>query len=280
MKITLRTVSTLLFAMLFLTSAYAANVPAIPKDQTFNWTGFYLGVNAGYGWGNQTANYSGNDPNILLATCGYAGCAPPSAFRLGGGGIGGQLGYNYQFNSNWLLGLEADYDFSNIRGTGNSGLILNSVGPTNAAANVTIESFGTIRGRLGYLPTPSLLLYGTGGLAYGKVSANASMTSPALGTGGDISSGFVYLCIDAATCFNGSSSRVMVGWTAGAGTEFAVTDNFTAKFEYMYVNLGDARSFNTTATETANMGAPSSFAVGLSSMSFNVVRFGLNYKLN
>ena len=74
------------------------------------------------------------------------------------------------------------------------------------------------------------------------------------------------MCIDhAATCFNGSSSRVMVGWTAGAGTEFALTDDFTAKLEYMYVNLGDT-SFNTTATNTANMGAPSSFAVGLGAM--------------
>jgi outer membrane immunogenic protein len=147
---------------------------------------------------------------------------------------------------------------------------------------VTIESFGTIRGRLGYLPTPSLLLYGTGGLAYGKVSANASMTSPALlGTAADVSSGFAFACIDATTCFNGSSSRVMVGWTAGAGTEFAITDNFTAKLEYMYVNLGDAHSFNTTATDNfGGAGAPSSFAVGLGAMSFNVVRLGLNYKFN
>jgi outer membrane immunogenic protein len=280
MKIALRAAASLLFAMLFLTAAHAADVPAIPKARTFNWTGFYLGVNAGYGWGNQTANYSGNDPNILIATCGFAGCAPPSAFRLGGGAVGGQLGYNYQFNSNWLVGLEADYDFSNIRGTGNSGFELNSVGPTNATANVTIESFGTIRGRLGYLATPSLLLYGTGGLAYGKVSANASMTSPALGQTGEASGGFAFICIDATTCFNGSSSRVMVGWTAGAGTEFAITDNFTAKLEYMYVNLGDARSFNTTATTGGGLGAPSSFAVGLGSMSFNVVRLGLNYKFN
>jgi outer membrane immunogenic protein len=123
MKITLRTTS-LLFAMLFLTTAHAADVRPILKEQTFNWTGFYLGVNAGYGWGNQTASYSGNDPNILNSicdssgTCGPPSAVPPSAFRLGGGGIGGQLGYNYQFNSNWLVGLEADYDFSNIRGTG------------------------------------------------------------------------------------------------------------------------------------------------------------------
>jgi outer membrane immunogenic protein len=148
--------------------------PMVAPVAAYNWTGFYVGVNGGYGWGNRSATFTPNDINALAVTCGgIAGgtCVPPTSFNVNGALGGLQAGYNWQFNQNWLLGVEADFDWSRIQGTGTSNFILGSVpsAPSNFQASQNTKWFGTIRGRFGFLPTNQLLVYGTAGFAYGKV---------------------------------------------------------------------------------------------------------------
>ncbi|MGD0642609.1 MAG: outer membrane beta-barrel protein [Roseiarcus sp.] len=266
--------------------AFASDLPTYkaPPAPVFTWTGFYVGVNGGYGWNGSSVSYAPNDSNALFNTCGGSPggtCIPPASFNVGGGLAGGQIGYNYQLDSNWLVGVEADYDWSGARGTGNSNFSLNSVGPLTFVAKESIGSFGTLRGRLGFVPMSPLLIYATGGLAYGAVSEHAS--TPPLpgppGLGGYFSGGHGYYCYagTGVSCFTGSSSKTNVGWTLGAGGEYAITNNITFRVEYLYVNLGRPNGLDSVATASGGS-APSSFTANFAAASLNVVRAGLNWK--
>jgi outer membrane immunogenic protein len=122
---------------------------------------------------------------------------------------------------------------------------------------------GTLRGRLGFLPAPTLLVYGTGGLAYGEVSASTSLTqSDAIanftggGTGGD---GF---------------AELVTGWSAGGGVEWMFTQNWSVKLEYLHYDLGTA-SFAWTATDNSTGAVYQTEATSLHNQG-NIVRVGLN----
>ena len=185
----------------------------------YNWTGFYAGINAGYGWGTSDWDLGGVGVGVSNKPQGFL--------------VGGTLGYNYQTGS-FVWGLEADIAWSAIKGSVDCGL-----GLTCETAN---KWFGTARGRLGYA-FDRFLPYITGGAAFGALEANIN---PALAT----------------------SSSTRVGWTVGAGLEYAFLGNWTAKIEYLYVDLGN---FNTPFT------APLQNSVGFKE---NVVRAGLNYKFS
>jgi outer membrane immunogenic protein len=195
---------------------------ASPLTPIFSWTGFYVGGNAGYGWKDPTVSYTPNDIAAFNGTCGgvFGGtCIPPASFDIGGAVGGIEAGYNWQFSQQWLLGFEADFDWSGIRGTGTSNFQLGHLPPSPSSflATEEIKWFGTIRGRLGWLPTNNFLVYGTGGLAYGRVDANAVLNSVA-GTNlnsGSPPSAFGWNCTSGPNCFVGSTSQTLVGWTAG-----------------------------------------------------------------
>ena len=255
----------------FITSA---RVPYLP------WTGFYVGINGGFAWGNSSVTFSANDPAALAGTCGGGGspkgqCINGVNFHRDGGVAGGQFGFNWQFNSHWLVGVEADYQWSNLDGSANSSFRLGNVGATNMVASQTVESFGTVRARAGALLAPPLLLYGTGGLAFGQVHENLSV--PAVATKGLSASGFSYACTAGAACFTGAASQTLFGWSAGAGAEYAVTSNLIFRTELLYVHLG-APTVTATATAVAAGTAPASIAAAFSPVYFAVVRGGLNYK--
>lgn len=154
--------------------------PPPPPAPVANWTGFYAGFTAGYGWADQSGNYSPNDPLMTLlftGTDGFPGEQPiTSSYSLRQtGAVGGfEAGYNWQAGLNWLLGLEADFSFSSLNGQASSTSVLEHVAATvitqSVAAQQNTDSYGTVRGRLGWLATPNLLLFGTGGLAYGRVT--------------------------------------------------------------------------------------------------------------
>ena len=129
---------------------------------------------------------------------------------------GGQLGYNWQ-RGTWLLGLESDIQFSSERGSGD---VCAAACPAGFVftRDYKLDWFGTARGRVGFLPADRLLLYVTGGLAYGGFSGS-SWTLPL-----DI----------------GTWSQTSVGWTVGAGVEAALGNNWSVKFEYLYMDLGNA----------------------------------------
>ncbi len=196
--------------------SYKAPIYSVPG---YSWTGFYAGINAGYGFGK--SDWSG---------AGTTGSTSPK-----GALAGVTLGYNLQTGS-WVWGLEGDVDYSWVKGS--------TVG-TGACGGVGCETkntwLGTARGRLGYAGWDRWLPYLTGGAAFG----NIKMT-PAVGAG---------------------DSKTRFGYALGAGVEYAVLTNWTAKIEYLYADLG-----------TANCAAGSCPTSTDVSFKENLVRLGLNYR--
>jgi outer membrane immunogenic protein len=253
--------------------------PAPVAAPVHNWTGFYVGANIGGGWGNRNVDFSPNDPLTLDFFA-----MPAISFRASGVLGGLQLGYNWQFNRNWLLGLEADFDGSGMDGSGSNSVITNfgpgGLEPFTQTVNEKIKWFGTVRMRLGYLPTDNLLAYVTGGYAYGRVEHTGTYTDNGTGIGitlGAPSGSFSFVCTATSTCFSGSSSDVATGWTVGGGLEYAIWQHWTLKAEYLYVSL-EGKSVTETAVSFSSGSTPASFNANYNRASFNVGRVGVNYR--
>lgn len=263
-----------------MSGALAADMPAkAPHVIQQSWNGFYIGANIGYAWGNRGVNSSPNDPaSAVLFLPGFGGTPPSQSFTSSGALGGVQLGYNWQFNRNWLVGLETDFDWSGMRGSGSSSGIVGGIDPFTAKVDEQIKWFGTVRARLGYLPTDNLLTYVTGGFAYGRVEHSGSFFNSGAAYTLVPGGAFSVVCAANATCFSGSSSSVNVGWTAGAGFEYAIWRNITIKAEYLYVSLG-IKSLTETALATNTPGdTPGSFNANYNRTSFNVARVGVNIR--
>jgi outer membrane immunogenic protein len=191
--------------------------PVIATPSVYDWSGFYLGINGGYGWGQ--SSFDG-----LTGTLGN--------FNTAGWVAGGTAGYNLQYGRA-VFGLEGDIDWSNINGSAAC------VGGS-ATCQVQNDWLATARGRFGFA-FDRFLPFVTGGLAVGDINANV----PGLG----------------------SMTTTNAGWTVGGGLEVGLSKNWTAKAEYLYVNLGSMNC------GTACTGTPSN--VGLTT---SLVRGGVNFK--
>ena len=265
-------------AIAILTSgaAIAADLPSrkeppayIPPPPLLTWAGFYVGLNAGYTWGESDHVNVGSFPVLgppagILAL-GATGVAPVKNDGFIGGG---QVGYNWQFGERFVAGLEADIQgVANSGGAGNAASLVVAIPGvpvvTDIAATKSLDYLGTVRGRLGYLVTPTLLAYGTGGLAYGGVGASTAISQ--LGANGF--SGF------------GASSfaDTRVGWAAGGGLEWMFSPNWSAKAEYQYYDLGGVSHSSPLIAPPAVV-----YAVSQSATRFDghVVRAGVNYHFN
>ena len=179
----------------------------------YNWTGFYIGINGGGGFGHSQWDSTGS-------------------FNTSGGLVGGTVGYNYQFGQA-VVGLEGDIDWADINGT------------TNAACPLGCKTsdhwLSTVRGRLGYA-ADRFMPFVTGGAAFGDIRASTP--------------GFA------------GANNTNAGWTVGAGLEFAIAGNWTAKAEYLYVDLGKFNcGISCGALVTDNV-----------SFTTNIVRAGVNYR--
>jgi len=184
----------------------------------YNWTGFYVGINGGGGWGR-------SDWTNAVGSTG--------SFDLSGALVGGTIGYNWQMNQ-FVFGLEGDIDWSDIRGSTSTGLCAGS------SCETRNNWLGTARGRIGYA-FDRFLPYFTGGLAVGDIKSSRA--------------GF------------GSSSDTNAGWALGGGLEASIAGPWSAKIEYLYVDLGK---------QTCDVGC-----TGISTdVNFraNVVRAGVNYR--
>ena len=244
-----------------------------------SWTGFYIGANVGYGWGREDMPPSPNDPAAAARFLPLNGGPPPSLGLNNSGALGGiQFGYNFQFNQRWLTGLETDFDWSGLKGSARGVATLSS-SPSAATLDEQVKSFGTVRARLGYLPTANLLTYITGGFAYGNVESSGSYgqtNSNGIGSGVTFM-GYSAICAGGSTCFSGTSSSMTTGWTAGAGFEYAILENISLRAEYLYVSLG-GKPLNEFALTPAAGNLPASFSYTSDRTNFNVVRLGLNYR--
>ncbi len=241
----------------------------------FTWTGFYVGINAGGTFANRVNTTTGNvfgNPALGNGVVYGVGSAELATFGLSSstGFIGGgQIGYNYQIANSFVAGIEADFQgvadstrtrFSRVKIAG---------GPTEFLEQTAVlrglSYLGTVRGRLGFLFTPTLLVYGTGGLAYGGGSSTSITqfitAAPAVP---NPYSSFV------------SSSGPRAGWTAGAGGEWLFTPHWSVKAEYLYYDirgygLSPLENFNTAGTLFTSNTPRASFRG-------NIVRVGLNIR--
>lgn len=219
-------------------------IKALPTP-VFSWTGFYIGGNVGYGGGDPSGDGFATSAGALA---GYGvGSITSSGFIAGG-----QAGYNYQFANNVVVGLETDLQWSGIKGQAALTTLTGAGALSNVAnASAGVDYYGTIRARLGYA-IDRFLPYVTGGVAYGRPTF----------------SGYAY---DGAGVASFSSAATNWGWTLGAGGEFAVTNNWTVKAEYMYVDLGSMDyAFYDSVNATAYAGSVDS--------KFHTMKAGINYK--
>jgi outer membrane immunogenic protein len=246
-----------------------------------NWTGFYIGANGGYGWESTDATESPGDPNTARVFQGLTNVPPATTSLDKKGGLGGiQLGDNWQLNERVVAGIETDFDWSDVKGNGSAPTTI-AFGATPATfdASQKIEWFGTLRARLGYLPTDNLLLYATGGLAYGKVDESTDVVLPPGVSNSTGNFGFGYACgpfYGNTTCFSGAQSRTSAGWTAGGGVEYAFARNVSLKFEYLYVNLGGDVVVSRAVNFSTLM--PSVMNASFGDAAFGLARIGLNYR--
>lgn len=255
--------------LLICTTLVAPSVKASDLTETEpSWTGPYIGVNIGYGWDEGEADFSPylTDPTIeglpeALQAVVDAGSFPKD-LSPGADGIlgGGQVGYNWQLSSDWVVGIEADLQASDIDGSKSERRSPLFFDETETSAGKQVDWFGTLRARAGYLVNPQWLLFVTGGLAYGKTSLSFKET--------DISQG----CTAFNICADDDSSGVKVGWTVGAGAELMLAQDWSLKAEYLYIDLGE-RSFN---AETTVPEVPVDFDVS-ADFHEHIARFGLNY---
>lgn len=231
--------------------SYPVKAPVVAVVPVFTWTGFYLGANVGYGWGDGSTSWDDYLGYYYAGADGYSyngGVDPEGWF----GGF--QLGYNYQFDNNFVLGVEADFDFGSLEDKLNYYAFDNTqagLAEAYGTVNTKIEAFGTVRARLGYA-YDRLLPYITGGLAWGNVKASGNLNTYLNGVYQPGLSGAA------------STSETVWGWTVGAGVEYAFTDNWTAKIEYLYADLGD---INWDGASNTNIDAK-----------LQTVKLGINYK--
>ena len=235
--------ATTAFVVLAVGSASAADLrpaykAAPPPPPVYTWTGLYWGVNVGYSWGHA------KDEVTLL------GVGTFSESQKVDGVVGGfQSGYNYQFGQ-WVLGWETDIQASGQKG--GSTLQITALPVTTLTTDHKLTWFGTARSRLGVLWTPNVLLYGTAGVAYGQVKDTATITAP-------------------GASVVGTFKDVKAGWTAGAGVEGNIGGGWTAKLEYLYIDLGKTEQ---------TLGTPALGQVISETRRFtdNIVRVGFNYR--
>jgi outer membrane immunogenic protein len=193
--------------------------PVYSAPSEFNWSGFYVGINGGYGWG----------------TSSWSSAVTTGSPKPKGALAGGTLGYNYQTGA-WVWGLEGDFDASWIKGTDTTG-----TGDCAGAGCETRNTWlATARGRVGYA-WDRWMPYITGGAALGSLKM-----TPAPGT---------------------STTQTKVGWTVGAGLEYAFMGPWSAKIEYLYADLGKS----TCGAATCGIDTDVTFKT-------NIIRVGVNYR--
>jgi outer membrane immunogenic protein len=203
----------------------------------YNWSGIYIGINGGYAFGDSSWTDTVVPGNAT-------GTFNTNGF-LGGGTVGG----NIQWGS-LVVGAEGDWDWTNLNGTSNNAVCTGNVGLTPSGCETKSDWLGTARGRVGYA-FDRILLYGTGGVAFADVE------------GGPSSGPF--------------ESHTQIGWTAGAGLEFAFAPNWTAKVEYLYVDLGNTSCTTNCFGSTGPGGVIFADTTNVK-LTENVIRAGINFK--
>jgi outer membrane immunogenic protein len=232
----------------------AVKAPPPPAPVPFSWSGCYAGVNAG-------AAFTSLDQNIAI----------PGIFTIDNSGHqtsfigGGQLGCNWQADPRWVLGIEGDIDYLHASRTNNFAVhsSLFSGEEFVGSQQTTVHWLGTARASLGYA-WDRMLYYVTGGLAFGDVNSSATV---------------VLTSLTPHHIFAGSDSATRVGWTAGGGVKYAITDRISGKLEYLYFDLGSA-NYNVTQISGPVIlgGFPAAWGAS-AKVTGSIIRVGIDVKL-
>jgi outer membrane immunogenic protein len=239
-------------ALTVVSPAFAADLPAGPPPQApaayvpvqapvYNWGGVYIGLNGGSSYMTQAGT-----TNTIT---GGASVGTGPAISAWGFAAGGQIGANFQMNQ-IVFGVEGDADYLSNSTTVT---VTDPAGTASASHQFQLDVLSTVRGRLGFA-VDRILLYGTGGLAMGEYEVTRTQLT---GTPGTAVPGTVE-----------NVSDLRLGWVAGGGLEWAFSDNWTARAEYLYANLESVT--DTYAISNRTQVAPT--------MGVSMVRAGLNFK--
>jgi outer membrane immunogenic protein len=246
----------------------------LPPPPPPMWTGFYIGLNAGGTWTSSNSVNVASAPLLPGIIVAQISALPNSIIPVSTGGFigGGQIGYNFQFGTSWVAGIEAD--IQGVAGATHSataarvGIVGGVPVNTFISASKSLDYLGTVRGRIGFLFTPTFL-NGSGGLAYGGINTtdNVFQSAPANGFFG---------------AGRGQISGTLVGWTAGGGVEWMFHPNWSVKVEYLYYDLGSVTSTSPLVAINPVPPVVGSYALTRASTRFNgnIVRAGVNYNFN
>jgi outer membrane immunogenic protein len=265
---------------------------AVPLTPAHSWAGCYVGLNGGYGWNNGTSSYQdpntiGDPINFLPAFAGtpVAYISTPSGTSGSGGIVGGTGGCNFQ-RQQWIVGFEADMDRVHISGSSNTSVLSgpaaqielapgaytapNTLG--TASEQINLQWLSTIRARGGLLVSDRLLLFATGGLAFGGINGQGSVN---IFQGATPSSG-------SSVVWSGSTTAIRVGGVVGGGIEWALSSPITVKAEYLFYTFGNVSHPLNCSSENGvapclndvfpTLGSADSSIFG------SILRVGINYK--
>jgi len=234
----------LLAGAVILFGAGAANAAdVVDVAPVTDWTGFYAGLHGGYAWGD--IDYSADFRDANLGVLDFNGDDTDMDGFFGGL----QAGFNWQMDSIVLLGVEGDISLASIE----ADTAFRTDFDDALRADTTVDWFGTARLRGGFLVTPDLLLYATGGLAWGSVDTSYDLDLAGVGVASN------------------DESTTHLGWTLGGGAEFALSDNLSLKAEYLYVDLGEEEVFDDNIANVGNVQLDQD-------LTFHTVRAGLNFR--
>lgn len=247
--------------------------PPVAPPPVYNWTGWYVGLNAGAGWGHSDTDSVFSCPGSS-GSCIYNNVLNLAAFNAAGSSslsdtffVGGiQTGYNWQSGS-LVLGGEVDFNSFNFdQSSSVSGLVPNSYSGESFSIGTEVKTnwLFTARGRLGWAIVPTWLVYATGGLAVTDIEVSNSFSTTGIGAFGG-----------QALVGASSSSKTKAGWTVGGGVETALSRNWTVKAEYLYVDFG---SVSTTLTTNAISGNVPNVMTASADLRANIARVGVNYR--
>lgn len=229
------------------TPVFAAD--PVDVDTTYDWSGAYIGLNAGYGFGGDDRVGIEFSNGVFLPKVGQIDVS--GAF----GGV--QAGWNFQFDS-FVFGVEGDVQFAGIDDEFSSSVNIPGFGVVDFEGRTEIDFFGTARLRGGWA-IDRLLIYGTGGLAWANVEYDGLGSISATGLNGSL-----------------SNDDIELGFAIGGGAEFAIDESWSVKAEYLFIGLGHE---NLTGPVLDRDGDP----IGITSAtkltpSFHMARIGVNWQ--
>lgn len=252
-------------------------------QEKINWTGFYLGGNVGYLWSANNivdnhgvpANINQNFlPNSLAIGTSLALLGTERIFNSSKGAIGGgQIGYNARYSDHLVIGIETDLDGvgqTNGTSTVYPSVSTNLLGTHNATITINkkLNYLGLLKGRIGALVSPTFLVYGSGAFAYGGATIETSYSVTQTNT--------LFLPMHDQV----KDSKVLAGWSAGAGMEWIFRPCWSVKLEYLYYDLGPLRNIirlNQDLATTPPLSYSGAIIESTARFTDNTLRLGVNY---